>query len=45
MRDEYLRSQGITILRFSNHEVHKNRDIVLQRIGVCVLELKGGSAH
>ena len=29
MRDEYLRSRGITVLRYSNRDVHENFD------GVC----------
>lgn len=39
-RDAYLYSQGVTILRFGNHEVHAHLDAVLDRIKSAVLHLK-----
>jgi very-short-patch-repair endonuclease len=31
-REEYLKSQGITVIRFENRDVFQNRDFVLQTI-------------
>jgi very-short-patch-repair endonuclease len=38
-RDEYLHSQGVTILRFGNHEVCEQLNEVLEKIASTVLNL------
>lgn len=44
IRDDYLHSQGITILRFGNHEVYQCLDSVIQKIKDIVLFLASPAA-
>jgi len=40
IRDEYMRSLGLTVLRFSNSEVLKNTDSVAETIYECLGKIR-----
>ena len=45
MRTELLEQYGVTVLRFSNHEINTSFDAVCQAIDLAVNSLREGATH